>query len=336
MKAVLLHAYGDAEGLRVEEVLKPQPGVDEVLIRIEAASVNYADIVRRRGDPYPLPTPLPAILGSEAAGVIDAVGQGVTALHPGDRVFAFFGGDGLGGYAEYALAGVDNVIKLDPRLDLDVASTLVVAGVTAFQMLKEAGRITPGESVFIPGGAGGVGNYAIQLAKILDAGCVIAGASTPERRQQALARGADYAVDYTAADWPREVKRLTGGRGADVVLDMVGGSFFDQALAALAPFGRLVVYGTASRRPSSFVAQRLMPMNQTVVGYYVSHWFKTRPDQAQRAFDTVAGLVTEKRLHVEVAGRRPLEAAAEAHRIMETRQATGKYVLKPSLSGHVS
>jgi len=336
MKAVLLHAYGDAEALRVEEVLKPQPGADEVLIRIEAASVNYADIVRRRGDPYPLPTPLPAILGSEAAGVVDAVGQGVTTLHPGDRVFAFFGGDGLGGYAEYALAGVDNVIKLDPRLDLDVASTLVVAGVTAFQMLKEAGRLKPGESVFIPGGAGGVGNYAIQLAKILGAGRVIAGASTPERRQQALARGADHAVDSTAADWPREVKRLTGGRGADVVLDMVGGSFFDQALAALAPFGRLVVYGTASRRPSSFVAQRLMPMNQAVIGYYVSHWFKARPDEAQKAFDTVAELVTQKRLHVEVAGRLPLEGAGEAHRIMEARQATGKYVLKPSLTGPLS
>jgi len=334
MKAVMLHAYGDAEALRVEEVVKPLPGAGEVLVRIEAASVNYADIVRRRGDPYPLPTPLPAILGSEAAGVIDAVGEGVTALHRGDRVFAFFGGPGLGGYAEYALAGAGDVIKLDPGLDLDVASTLVVAGVTAFQMLKEAGRLEPGESVFIPGGAGGVGRYAIQLAKILGADCVIAGASTPERRQQALARGADHAVDYTDPDWPREVKRLTGGRGADVVLDMVGGSFFDQALAALAPFGRLVV-GSASRRPSSLIAQRLLPMNQAVIGYYVSHWFKARPDQAQKAFDTVAGLVAEKRLHVEIAGRLPLEAASEAHRIMEARQSTGKYVLKPSLTGHV-
>ena len=331
MKAVMLRAHGEPEMLRLEEVSKPQPGADEVLIRIEAASVNYADIVRRRGDLYPLPTPLPAVLGSEASGVIEAVGEGVTDFVPGDRVFAFFGGNGLGGYAEYALAASADVIKVDPKLDLDIASTLVVAGVTALQMLTEAGRLEPGEAVFIPGGAGGVGSYAIQLAKILNAGLVIAGASTPDRREHALGRGADHAVDYTKPDWPREVKRLTGGGGANVVLDMSGGSFFDQSLAALAPFGRLVVYGTATRQPSTFVAQRLMPMNQTVTGYYVSHWFKARPKRAQQAFDTLARLVLEKRLHVDLAGRLPLVEAAEAHRIMESRQATGKYVLKPSL-----
>ncbi len=332
MKAVLLHAPGGPEALQVEEVARPEPEADQVLIRIEAASVNYADIVRRRADPYPLPTPLPAILGSEAAGVIEAVGEGVTAFQPGERVFAFFGGNGLGGYAEYALAGVANVIKLDPRLDLDIASTLVVAGVTAFQMLNDAGRLKAGESVFIPGAAGGVGGYAIQLAKILGAGRIIAGASTPERREQSLARGADDAVDYTSPDWPREVRRLTGGRGADVVLDMAGGAGFEQSLAALGPFGRLVVYGSASRAPSSLIAQRLMPFNQSVIGYYVSHWFSARPAQAQQAFDEVAALVLEGRLKVEVAARLPLEGAAEAHRIMESRQATGKLVLKPTLS----
>jgi NADPH:quinone reductase len=329
MKAVLMHAHGGPEVLQVQEVSKPLPREGEVLVRVESASVNYADIVRRRNDPYPLPTPLPAILGSEVAGVIEATGENVEGLRPGDRVFAFFGGNGLGGYAEFALVEAANVMALDPKLDLDIASTLVVAGVTAFQMLNEAGRLQPGESVFVPGAAGGVGSYAIQLAKILGAGTVIAGAGTPERQTQALARGADHAIDYTKSDWPREVKRLTGGRGADLVLDMIGGSFFDQSLAALAPFGRLVVYGTASRQPSSLVPQRLMPMNQTVTGYYVSHWFKARHERARNAFAAVAELVLNKRLQVEIAAQLPLEKAAEAHRIMEARQATGKYVLKP-------
>jgi len=329
MRAVVLQGYGGAEMLHVDEVPRPEPGKGQVLIRIEAASVNYADLVRRRNDPYPLPTPLPAILGSEAAGTVEATGEGVTDLRRGDRVFAFFGGNGLGGYAEFALADRADLIRLDPKLDLDVASTLVVAGVTAFQMLKDAGRLEAGNSVFIPGGAGGVGGYAIQLAKKLNAGLVIAGAATPERREQALARGADHAIDYTKPDWPREVKRLTNGRGADVVLDMSGGAVFDQSLAALAPFGRLVVYGTASRQTSTLVAQRLMPMNQTVSGYYVSHWFKERPEQAQQAFNTLAALVLDGRLHVEIAGRLPLERAGEAHQLMETRRATGKYVLKP-------
>ena len=331
MKAVMLRTHGGPEVLRIEEFPKPQPGLGQVLIRVEAASVNYADIVRRRKDPYPLPTPLPAILGSEVAGYIEEVGKDVTAFRRGDRVFALFGGNGLGGYAQFALADVVNVIPLEPHLDLDVACTLVVAGVTAFQMLKEAGRLQPGESVFIPGAAGGVGGYALQLAKVLGAGIVIAGASTLERRKQALAQSADYAIDYTQPGWSDEVKRLTAGRGADVVLDMTGGSFFDQSLAALAPFGRLVVYGSASRERSTLVPQRLMPLNQAVIGYYVSHWFKARPERAQKAFDTVADLVLSQRIRVAVAERLPLEGAAEAHRIMETRRSTGKFVLKPWL-----
>ena len=229
------------------------------------------------------------------------------------------------------MADVVNVIPLEPHLDLDVACTLVVAGVTAFQMLKEAGRLQPGESVFIPGAAGGVGGYALQLAKVLGAGIVIAGASTPERRKQALAQSADYAIDYTQPGWSDEVKRLTAGRGADVVLDMTGGSFFDQSLAALAPFGRLVVCGSASRERSTLAPQRLMPLNQAVIGYYVSHSFKARPERAQKAFDTVADLVLSRRIRVAVAERLPLEGAAEAHRIMETRRSTGKFVLKPWL-----
>lgn len=329
MKAVVLHAHGGPEMLQVQDVVRPEPGPGQVLIRIEAAGVNFADIVRRKNDPYPLPTPLPAVLGSEAAGRIDSVGENVTGFRPGDPVFAFFGGNGLGGYAEFAQADAADVIALDPAFDLDVASTLVVAGVTAFQMLTEAGRIEAGNSVFIPGGAGGVAGYAIQLARHLKAGLVIAGASTPEHRAQALSRGADHAVDYTNPDWPREVRRLTGGSGADVILDMAGGAFFDQSLAALAPFGRLVVYGSASRQPSTLVAQRLMPMNQTVTGYYVSHWFKARAPRARKAFNEVARLVLDEQLHVEIAGRFPLAEAAEAHRLMETRRATGKYVLKP-------
>ena len=331
MKAVMLRTHGGPEVLRIEEFPKPQPGLGQVLIRVEAASVNYADIVRRRNDPYPLPTPLPAILGSEVAGYIEEVGKDVTAFRRGDRVFALFGGNGLGGYAQFALADVVNVIPLEPHLDLDVACTLVVAGVTAFQMLKEAGRLQPGESVFIPGAAGGVGGYALQLAKVLGAGIVIAGASTPERRKQALAQSADYAIDYTQPGWSDEVKRLTAGRGADVVLDMTGGSFFDQSLAALAPFGRLVVCGSASRERSTLAPQRLMPLNQAVIGYYVSHSFKARPERAQKAFDTVADLVLSRRIRVAVAERLPLEGAAEAHRIMETRRSTGKFVLKPWL-----
>ncbi len=274
MKAVVMHAYGTPDVLKVEEVERPAPGSGQLLLRVEAVSVNYADIVRRRNDPYPVPTPLPAILGGEVAGIIEELGEGVTSLAVGDAVFALLGD---GGYAQYAVAGAAQVIPLPTDFDLDQACTLVVAGVTAYQTLKESGQLQPGETVFIPGALGGVGSYALQLAKHFGAGKVIAGASTAARRAVLIRRGADHAIDHMDPEWPVQVKSLTGGRGADVVLDMAGGKVFHQSLAALAPFGRLVVYGTAGREPTTFAPPALLPRSQTVVGYYVAHWFAERP-----------------------------------------------------------
>jgi NADPH2:quinone reductase len=327
MRAVVIHAYGTPDVLVVEDLAIPAPAPGQVLIRVEAVSVNYADIVRRSNDPYPVPTPLPAILGGEVAGYIEAVGEGVTRFSVGDPVFGLLG-DG-GGYAQYAVADVGHVIGLPAGFDLDIACTLVVAGVTAYQTLKEAGQLQPGETVFVPGAVGGVGSYVLQLARILGAGAVIAGASTRDRRDEALKRGADHAVDYTSDDWPQQVKVLTGGRGADVVLDMAGGKMFGQSLAALAPFGRLVVYGTASREPTTLAPRALMPQNQTVTGYYVAQWFAGRPERSVSAFHALVDLIVGGKLDVAVANRLPLSRAAEAHKTMEGRQATGKFVLKP-------
>jgi NADPH2:quinone reductase len=331
MKAAVIHAYGDPDVLKVEDVPTPVPKEGQVLVRVEAVSVNYADIVRRRNDPYPVPTPLPAILGGEVAGTVEAVGPGVWGLDVGDRVFALLGGGGSGGYAQYAVASATHVIPLPDGFDFDTACTLVVAGVTAYQALLEAGQLKPGESVFIPGALGGVGSYAVQLAKIFGAGLVIAGAGTAGRRAQALARGADHAVDYTSPDWPERVRELTGGKGADVVLDMAGGEVFTQSLSALASFGRLVVYGTASRQQATLAPRSLLAKNQAVVGYYVAEWFAGRPRQSVEAFNALVRLITSGELDVAIADRLPLERAAEAHAAMQGRQALGKFVLKPWL-----
>jgi NADPH2:quinone reductase len=330
LKAVVINAYGTSDVLAVENVAIPVVGPGQVLLKVEAVSVNYADIVRRRNDPYPIPTPLPAILGGEVAGTIEAVGEGVTKFRGGEVVFALLSGGG-GGYAQFAVADENMAIQLPPGFDLDVACTLVVAGVTAYQALKDAGQLNAGESVFIPGAAGGVGSYAIQLARHFGAGIIIGGASTPGRREEVLKRGATHMVDYTSEDWPNEVKRLTGGTGADLVLDMAGGKVFGQSLEALAPFGRLVVYGTASRERSTLVPQALMARNQTVTGYYVAHWFAARPKQSLEAFNSLVELIKSGKLDVAVAKVLPLSGAAEAHRTMEGRQATGKLVLKPWL-----
>lgn len=331
MKAVVMHAYGGPEVLAVEDVDIPSPGLGQILVRVEAVSVNYADIVRRRNDPYPVPTPLPAILGGEVAGFVEALGEGVTHLKKGEPVFALLGGGGKGGYAQYAVADVAQVLQLPQGFDLDIACTLVVAGVTAYQTLKSAGQLQPGETVFIPGALGGVGSYALQLAKIFGAGKIIAGASTEERRAEALRRGADHVVDYTRDDWPAEVRRFTGGKGADVILDMAGGKVFQQSQEALAPFGRIVVYGSASRELTQLTPRTLIPQNQTVTGYYVGQWFAGRPQQSVQAFNTLVELIQQGKLSVNLAARLALDKAAVAHRTMESRQATGKIVLQPWL-----
>jgi NADPH2:quinone reductase len=329
MKAVVINRYGGPEVLEVEDVEVPTPGSGQVLIKVEAVSVNYADIVRRRNDPYPVPTPLPAILGGEVAGYVEALGEGVTHLELGQRVFALLGGGGRGGYAQYAVADAVQVLALPVNLDLDVASTLVVAGVTAYQVLKDAAHIQPGETVFIPGALGGVGSYAVQLAKVFGAGLIIAGASTDARRAEAVRRGAHHAVDYTQADWPAEVKRLTDGRGADVILDMAGGKLFEQSQEALAPFGRIIAYGTASGTPGTVSTRKLLPLNQTVTGYYVGQWFSARPKRALQAFHALVELIQRGAVKVEIAARLPLADTAQAHRAMETRQSEGKMIIKP-------
>jgi len=265
------------------------------------------------------------------AGTVEAVGEGVSNVTVGTPVFSLMPSGGIGGYAQFAVVSADAVIPISPDLDFDVACTLVVAGVTALQTLKEAGRIEPGDSVFIPGASGGVGAYAVPLAKLLGAGTVIAGASTPEKREEAVRRGADFAVDYTDKNWPEKVKELTNGAGADVILEMAGGTFFNESLSALAPFGRLVVYGTASRERSNLVPQALLGTCQSVVGYYVGRWFGARKARSMEAFNTLTDFILDGKLDVEIESRLPLRLAAEAHRKMETRGATGKLVLKPWL-----
>ncbi|HEX7856788.1 MAG TPA: NADPH:quinone oxidoreductase family protein [Sphingobium sp.] len=326
MKQVSFSETGDATVLKVTEVAQPVPGPTQVLVRVEAASVNFADVVRRSGAPYPVPTPLPAVPGSEVAGFIEAVGSDVKDLAVGDPVFAL---TDLGGYSQYLISEAAGTFKLPEGFDLDIACTLVVAGVTAYQMLADVAQVKPGDTVFIPGAAGGVGNYAVQLARILGAKLVIAGAGSEGRRKQALDNGADHALDYGLATWPDELKRLTDGKGADVVLDMIGGSFFNQSLAALAPFGRLVVYGNVSGELAQFAPIQLLGSGQSVAGYYVGQWFAGRPAESRRAFDTLVSLVRAGRLRVEISEKFSLERAAEAHQLIEQRQAIGKTILKP-------
>lgn len=197
MKAVVFHEHGSPEVLQVQDVPVPSPRQGCVLLRVEAASVNYADCVRRRGDYYPSPTPLPHISGAEVVGVVEAVGEGVDASIIGERVF---GAPNGGGYAEYAAVPYHLTFPFPDGITPATGIALFIQGLTAALVLRETGRLQKGDSVFVQGAAGGVGSLAVQLAKLYGAGKVIAGASSEEKRDYARSLGADAVLDYAGRD----------------------------------------------------------------------------------------------------------------------------------------
>ncbi len=335
METVRAHRYGGPDVLVLERVPVPYPGPGQVLIKVESAGVNFSDVKRLRNDPYPFPTPLPYTPGGEVAGLVEALGDGVDGPPLGTPVFALVGGDGSSGYAQFAVADAPQVIPIPPGITADVASGIVVAGSAAMLILRESARLQPDESVLVQGAAGGVGGYAVQIAKLLGAGTVVGAASTPEKRALVLGLGADHAVDYTRADWPDRVREATGGRGVDVVLEMVGGTMLEQSLACLAPFGRAVVYGSSSAEPLRFAPETIDRLfydpspNQSLVSFNLGLWFGLRPESAVDALKTLIGFIASGQVEVPVGHVLPLSEAAEAHRLLEGRRSTGKIVLKP-------
>lgn len=325
MKAVRFHKTGGPEVLVYEELPDPTPGDHEVVIRVEAAGVNFADVMRRRGDDYPDPSPTPFTLGAEVAGTVAAVGKSVTWLTVGMPVLA---APGAGGYAQYICVPAAIVIPLPPGLDAIRASALMAHGLTAALVLRKAARLVPGETVLVEAAAGGLGSLAVQLAKHYGAGKVIAAASTPEKRAVAERLGADLSVDYTAPGWAEQVRAATDGKGVDVILETAGGDNVAEALKALAPFGRLIFIGQSSGKTSLIDPWTLTVPNHTITSFYVGAYLAF-PDLIQATLTELIGLVLTDKLLLQTETVLPLSQAVEAHRLLEGRHTIGKVVLKP-------
>jgi NADPH2:quinone reductase len=328
MRAIRMHETGSPEVLQLDEVPAPVAVAGQAVIRVAVAGVNFTDVMARQGmylrrDVAPQ---LPTVLGSEVAGVVTAVGAGVPDALVGRRVVAFV----RGGYAEQAVAPIGLVTALPDGIDLDSAVACLVQGVSAWQLLSDCGRLQPGESVLVHSAAGGVGTLALQLARALGAGTVVAAAGSAEKRRLASELGADVAVDYGADDWPEAVLEATDGRGADVILDAVGGDVGERSLGCLAGFGRLVVYGIASKRLASFAGSQLMHRNQSVIGYSLTDRLGLH-EGGRHVGETIVprllGFVDGGELRSVVRHAFPLEAAAAAHRAIAERQTVGKVVL---------
>lgn len=338
MQAIRVQQFGDSSVLRPVDIPIPEPARGEVRIRVDAAGVNFADVIRRRGGRYPFPTALPFTPGSEVAGVVDALGDGVAGPPVGTPVFAAVGTGphaGSTGYAAFALAEAAQVIPLPPGLSPEVACGVVVAGTTAMLMLRNVAGITGGERVFITAAAGGVGSYAVQIARALGAAQVIAGVGNLGKSDAVRALGADAVVDYSQKGWPDAVRAASDGAGVDVLLEMRGGRALEEGLSALAPWGRLVVYGAASGDPYTLSSAALThwlevpALNQSVHSFNLGLWFALRGAVAGDAVGTLIGMVAGGVVRAPTIESYPLSQAAQAHTRIEERQTTGKVVLIP-------
>jgi NADPH2:quinone reductase len=324
MKAIRFHEIGGPEVLRYEDADEPAPASGEVRIRVRAAGVNFADTMTTEGRYYLRPK-FPQIPGLEVAGEVDAVGAGVSRFAGGDSVMAVLPNGG--GYAEKCVAREEHVTPIPADLDFAEAAALPVQAVTADQVLHVAGRVRAGEWVLVHSAAGGTGSFLVQLAKLAGAK-VIATAGSQQRLALAAELGADGLVDYSQAGWPDEVRRLTGGRGADVVVESVGGDVFDGSMRCLAPFGRLVEIGQSGGPPPSLNPLRLMRLNQSVVGYYLMTAMEV-PELMAATRDRLAKALAAGRLRVVIGETAPLSEAAAVHRRMLARETQGKLVLIP-------
>ena len=324
MKAVQFKEFGGPHVLENVNIDVPSPRGREVLIKVHASAVNYADTARREGQ-YVVKTPLPYIPGAEVAGIITEVGEDVTRVKKGDRVVAMMDS---GGYAEYAVTDERSIIPLPYGLDFKEAAAIPVQGLSAYHILKTLGRLGQGETVLIHAAAGGVGLLAVQLAKRFGAGKVIATASTEEKLGLAEDMGADVLVNYTEEEWEKKVLDATSGKGVDLALEMAGGDVFYKTLKCLADFGRLIIYGVASGEQSRFYPSSLMARNQSVTGFFLPPLMRDS-ELTQKTLHEIFHYVTSGDLKVTVGHVYPLEEAAKVHSLMQGRQTVGKVILQP-------
>lgn len=319
MKAIIIRSYGGPDTLSYEDVDTPKPGPGEALVRLEAVGVNFIDVYHRTGL-YPLPLPLTP--GSEGAGVVEAVGDGVDDVAPGDRVAYAMS---IGSYAEYAVVQAWKLVKIPEGLGAREAAAAMLQGMTAHYLSHSTFQLGANHSALVHAAAGGVGLLLIQMAKRLGAR-VFGTVSTPEKADLARAAGADDVILYTEQDFKAEVKRLTDGRGVDVVYDSVGKTTFHDSLESLAVRGMLVLYGQSSGPVDVFNPALLSRGSWFLTRPGLAAYSATRDELAWRAGD-VLRWVRSGELGLRIEHTFPLADAAEAHRQLEGRKTTGKVLL---------
>lgn len=328
MKAVVVHQFGSFADATVADLPIPPPATGAVIIKVDAAPVNFVDLIVISGKYQFLPK-LPFTPGKGPSGVVHAVGQGVDGLKVGDRVLAMAE---LGGYAEYCAVSASQCYRLPDGLSLRQAAAMSLTFDTSWFALRDRARIQPGETVLVMGATGGVGGASVQLAKAMGAR-VLAGVSNVEKAQHLKAFGADAIIDLSRPDLRdslrTQVHEHTNGRGVDVVVDPLGGDYFDAALRALAWCGRLVVVGFAAGRIPSVKANYLLLKNIEVTGLQVSDYRKRRPDQMLECYREIFSFLEKGQIAPIPVTELPLAEFKEGLHRVETRNAFGRVLLIP-------
>jgi NADPH2:quinone reductase len=317
MQVVMCREYGGPETLVVAEVPAPDPGPGEVRVRLHARGVSYTDVLRIAGQ-YHVKTAPPFIPGGEAAGEIVALGAGVEDWKVGDRVLCG------GGFAEQAVQPVDGLIALGEGVGYEAAAAFRSNYMTAYTALQR-GRLQPGETLLVHGAAGGVGLATVDVGKQLGAR-VIATARNAERLAVCKQLGADHVVDYSSG-FRDSVLALTGGRGADVIFDPVGGDVFDESMRCVAPFGRILVVGFTGGRPGLAKTSHLLVKDAEVIGFTIGGLMRLDPARAKRNLEVLVGWLSAGRIRPHHSHVLPLAQAAEALRLIMDRKVIGKVVL---------
>jgi NADPH2:quinone reductase len=316
MRAIQMTEFGGPEVLKLAELPTPEPGPGQTLIKVTRAGLNFAD-THTRTNSYVQKATLPLVPGGEVAGIREDTGERVVALV------------GSGGYAEYAVASEDRVFPIPDRVDDGTALALIIQGTTAWHLYRTSARVAAGESVVVHGAAGGVGSLAVQLGHAMDAGRLIATATSEDKRALALELGADVAIDPAPEGLTERLIEANDGREVDVVFDMSGGAVFAASYQALAQFGRIVVCGIATGEANEVRTGSLLRHSRAVVGFYLFHCLE-RPGMFADALADLFARAAAGELRAIVGQTYKLEQAAQAQSDLQARRSTGKLLLDPA------
>lgn len=329
MQVIQLTRFGGPEVLQLAQLPTPVPGPGEILVRVRAAGVNFAETLMRV-DRYAMTPPLPSVPGVEAAGEIVAIGPDVGGLDLGARVAAplFAAGLHFGGYADHVVVPAELAVLLPDGLSFEDATALMIQGLTAAHLVKQGPPA--GKTVLVNAAAGGVGSILVQLARRAGAKTIVAAASSDDKLAFARSLGADIGIDYTRPDWTTALRAALGGEGPDIIYESVGGAITTASLAALAPLGRIIVYGALNIQQFALGVPDLLGLifkNQSLTGFALAPLLT--PASLRAELGALFGLAARGELRVTIGGSYPLERVGEAHQALEQRATMGKLVLLP-------